>query len=119
VNELVIRAVAVLLWSSAVRPSPAAKAVKRLFSPFASSPAEIGPERAQNPAVDHVEAPQQQRHAAHQVEKNHASHDRSADSNSGRNFRLSAIDGGSMLYFRRAAVKNAASGPQGIVPWRG
>jgi uncharacterized protein YqiB (DUF1249 family) len=24
--------------------------------------------------VDHVEAPQQQRHAAHQVEKNHCSH---------------------------------------------
>ena len=38
--------------------------------------AQIGAERAQNSAVDHVQAPQQQRHAAHQVEKNQASHAR-------------------------------------------
>ena len=38
-------------------------------------PAEIGAERAQDSAVDHVQAPQQQRNATHQVEKNHGSHD--------------------------------------------
>ena len=76
VKELVISAVAVLLCSSAVRPMPAAKAVKRLLRRLAEQPAQIGTEGAQNPAVDHVQAPQQQRHAAHQVEKNHASHDR-------------------------------------------
>ncbi len=75
VKELVIRAVAVLLWSSAVRPMPAAKAEKRLLRALRQQPAKIGAERAQNPAVDHMQAPQQQRHAAHQVEKNQASHD--------------------------------------------
>ena len=75
VKELVIRAVAVLLCNSAVRPMPAAKAVKRLLRALAEQLAQIGTEGAQNPAVDHVQAPQQQRHAAHQVEKNHASHD--------------------------------------------
>jgi hypothetical protein len=35
---------------------------------------QVRPEGAQNPAVDHVQAPQQQRHATHQVEKNHGSH---------------------------------------------
>jgi hypothetical protein len=35
---------------------------------------EVGTECAQDPAVDHVQAPQQQRNAAHQVKKNDASH---------------------------------------------
>ena len=43
VKELVISAVAVLLWSSAVRPRPAAKAVKRLLRPLASSERRSGP----------------------------------------------------------------------------
>ena len=43
VKELVISAVAVLLWSRAVRPRPAAKAVKRLLRPFASSMRRSGP----------------------------------------------------------------------------
>ena len=38
-------------------------------------PPQVGAERAQDAAVDHVQAPQQQRHAAHQVEKYEASHD--------------------------------------------
>ena len=37
--------------------------------------AQIGAERAQDAAVDHMQAPQQQCHAAHQVEKNQASHE--------------------------------------------
>ncbi len=43
---------------------------------FRQQRAQVGTERAQDAAVDHVQAPQQQRHATHQVEKNHASHDR-------------------------------------------
>ena len=43
VNELVISAVAVLLWSRAVRPRPAPKAVKRLLSAFASNRRRSGP----------------------------------------------------------------------------
>src|SRR6202011_3771903 len=38
--------------------------------------AQVRAERTQNAAVDHVQAPQQQRHAAHQVEKNHGPHAR-------------------------------------------
>ena len=41
----------------------------------ASMQTQVRAERAQNAAVDHVQAPQQQRNAAHQVEKNDASHD--------------------------------------------
>ena len=37
---------------------------------------QVGTERAQDSAVDHMQAPQQQRHAAHQIEQNHGSHDR-------------------------------------------
>ena len=43
VNELVISAVAVLLWSRAVRPRPAPKAVKRLRRALASSRRRSGP----------------------------------------------------------------------------
>ena len=35
---------------------------------------QIGAERAQDAALDHVQAPKQQRDAAHQVEKNDRSH---------------------------------------------
>ena len=49
VNELVIRAVAVLLWRSAVRPIPAAKAVKRLLSAFPSSRRRSGPNARSTP----------------------------------------------------------------------
>jgi hypothetical protein len=68
VSEAVIRPVAVLLCSNAVKPRPVAKAVKRLPSAL--------PERAQHAAEDHMQAPQQQRDAAHQVKKYDASHHR-------------------------------------------
>src|SRR6266404_3763755 len=42
---------------------------------FRQKQTEIGAESAQNSAVNHVQAPQQQRDAAQQVEKNQASHD--------------------------------------------
>lgn len=61
-DELVIGRSAVLLWRSPVEPS---RALKRLFSAFASGEAQIGPERAQEAAVDHVQAPQEQCHATH------------------------------------------------------
>ncbi len=74
VKELVISAVAVLLWSRAVRPRPARKGGEAVAQGLRQQQAQVGPERAQDPAVDHMQAPQQQRHAAHQVEKNQASH---------------------------------------------
>ena len=74
VNELVISAVAVLLWSSAVRPRPAREGGEAVAQRLCQQLAQIGAERAQDPAVDHVQAPQQQRDAAHQVEQNQASH---------------------------------------------
>ena len=43
VNELVISAVAVLLWSRAVNPRPAPKAVNRLLSAFANNCRRLGP----------------------------------------------------------------------------
>ena len=74
VNELVIRPVAVLLWSSAVRPTPAVNAVNRFCSALARPRRQIRTESTENSAVDHMQAPQQQRHATHQVEKNQATH---------------------------------------------
>ena len=49
VNELVIKAVAVELWSRAVRPMPAANAAKRFFSALASSARRSGPNARRMP----------------------------------------------------------------------
>ncbi len=94
VNELVISAVAVLLWSRAVRPRPAPKAVKRLLRALASNRRRFGSERAQDPAVDHMQAPQQQCDAAHQIEENQTSHalSVSAKSSRGSGYRLNEGD---------------------------
>ena len=62
-------------------------------------PPQIGTERAQDAAVDHVQAPQQQRHAAHQVEKNDASHDLALP-NLNRGIRLSPNGVGSNALLR-------------------
>ena len=59
--------------------------------------AQIGSERAQDPAVDHMQAPQQQRDAAHQVEKNQTSHALFVSAKSSRGVRLSPNEGGSTL----------------------
>ena len=48
-NELVIRAVAVLLWSTAVSPRPAAKALKRLLSALPSRRRRSGPKARRIP----------------------------------------------------------------------
>jgi hypothetical protein len=56
---------------------------------FRQQPTEVRAEGTQNAAADHVQAPQQQRHAAKQVEKNHTSHDHPLR-NSSRTRRLSA-----------------------------
>ena len=97
VNELVISAVAVLLWSRAVRPRPARKRREAVAQRLGQQQSQVGPERAQDSAVDHVQAPQQQRDAAHQVEKNQASHARQFPTNSSQEVRLSPIEGGSTL----------------------
>src|SRR5207253_10046207 len=57
---------------------------------------QIGTEGAQYPAVDHVQAPQQQRHATHQVEKNDTSHQALLPDLS-RKIRLSPNDSGSIV----------------------
>ena len=59
--------------------------------------AQIRSERAQDPAVDHMQAPQQQRDAAHQVEKNQTSHAFLLPPNRVRKVRLSPNEGGSTL----------------------
>ena len=56
-NEAVIRPVAVLLWSSAVNPAPAPNAAKRLRSAFERRRTQIGTERSNGPALDHVQVP--------------------------------------------------------------
>jgi hypothetical protein len=58
--------------------------------------------------VNHVQAPQQQRHAAHQVEKNHTSHEFPLPDLS-RKFKLSPNHSGSMIYFV-ASVQNCHDG---------
>ena len=73
-NDAVISPVAVLLCRSAVTPTPAAKARKRLRERRAEEAPQVGAEGADDAAVDHVQAPQQQRHAAHEVEKDDATH---------------------------------------------
>ena len=73
-NDAVISPVAVLLWSTAVSPRPAPKAEKRLPSALRQYPAQVGAERARDAALDHVQAPEQQRDATHQIENNDRSH---------------------------------------------
>ena len=68
-------------------------------------PPQIGTERAQNSAVDHVQAPQQQRHAAHQVEKNHASHDRPLPKFESKDQAIAKRRRINPLLFRRGARK--------------
>ncbi len=97
VNELVISAVAVLLWSSAVEADAGRKGGEAVVQALRQQRTQIGAERAQNPAVDHVQAPQQQRHATHQVEKNHASHARPCSDELSRKFTLSPNDSRSIL----------------------
>lgn len=50
------------------------KGAETVFQRACQQRTQVGSERAQNPAVDHVQAPQQQRHATHQIEQNHTSH---------------------------------------------
>jgi hypothetical protein len=61
--------VAVLLCKSAVTPMPAS-----IAECGAQEASEARAECAHDPAADHVQAPQQQGHSAHQIKKNNASH---------------------------------------------
>jgi len=71
------------------------KGAQAVVEGFSEPQPEVRAESAQNPAVDHMQAPQQQCHAAHQIEKNHASH-RSTLGLCQR-FKLTPIDSGSMF----------------------
>ncbi|MGY3359038.1 hypothetical protein ACVWZK_005701 [Bradyrhizobium sp. GM0.4] len=48
--------------------------VEAVTKRLAEEPSQVRAKGAQNPAVDHVQAPQQQRHAAHQIEQYQRSH---------------------------------------------
>src|SRR5215471_8199849 len=76
VKDVVINAVAVLLCSRVVRPSPAAKAATRLLSAFESRWRNSDPKGSQNAGLDHAEAPEQQCDAENHIQKNHAAHQR-------------------------------------------
>ena len=67
-------AVAVLLCSSVVSPRPAANAGEAVAERLRQHLAQVGAERAQDAGLHHVQAPQQQRDATHQVEKDYGSH---------------------------------------------
>ena len=71
-KDAVIRPVAVLLCSSAVTADAGGEREEAVAQRRPQEAPQVGAERPDDPAVDHVQAPQQQRHAAHQVEKDHA-----------------------------------------------
>ena len=73
---------------------PGAKGGEAVVERFRQQEAQVGTECAQGAAVDHMQAPQQQRHAAHSIEKNHGSHAH-AHPESSRTVRLSANAAGS------------------------
>jgi hypothetical protein len=56
------------------QPKASGKCGQAVVQPLRQQQPQVGAEGAQNAAVDHMQAPQQQRDAAHQVEKNQASH---------------------------------------------
>ena len=68
-NAATISAVAVLLWISAVTPSPAANAAKRLDTLCAQHAAQVAAEEPQDAGAHDVRAPDEQRDAGQQVEQ--------------------------------------------------
>ena len=81
-ERLAIKAVAVLLCSSSVTPVPAAQARRRLRRAAPEHPAQLAAEGAQHAGADHVDAPEQERHLAQQLEQRvrgrHRAHGRGA-----------------------------------------
>ena len=57
---------------------PGAEGGEAIAQRLAKNAAQIGTERAQHAAEHHVQAPQQQRHAAHQIKQNDRSHRKSS-----------------------------------------
>ena len=53
---------------------PGGESGEAIAQRLAEEAAQVGAERAQHAAQDHVQAPQQQRHAAHQIEQDDRSH---------------------------------------------
>ena len=104
VNEAVISAVAVLVCSSVVRPSPAANAANRLPSAFDSRWRRSEPKARRMPLLDHMQAPQQQRDATHQVKQDNRSH--------GDRLTLSAQC--ASRHYRQAAFRQSSPRPPAI-----
>jgi hypothetical protein len=68
-KPVTIRPVAVLLCTTAVTPIPARKAVRRLRKARPRKPRSLCAEDTLHAALDHVDAPQQQRHRAGELEQ--------------------------------------------------
>ncbi len=68
-REVVISAVAVEDCSAAVTPSPARKRVEAGLQPLREAAAKIGAEDAHDTALHHVDAPEEQRDLADQVDE--------------------------------------------------
>src|SRR6478752_2263936 len=83
------------------QPETGGKCVEAITKRLAEQPSQVRAKGTQNPAVDHVQAPQQQRHAAHQIEQYQRSHAPSPDWS--RLVRLAPNAGGSnhLLAHRR------------------
>ena len=69
-----MRPVAVLLCRTRGQAEAGAECGEAIAQCLAEEAPQIGAERAQHAAHHHMEAPQQQSHAAHQVQKNHRPH---------------------------------------------
>ena len=73
-SEAVISPVAVLLCMQRREDEAGAERLEAVAQRLGEEAAQIRTERAQHAGEDHVQAPQQQRHAAHQVKQNNRSH---------------------------------------------
>jgi hypothetical protein len=73
-NEAAIKPVAVLLCKNRRDEGAREKGAKPIVQRDAEQTAQIGAECAHDAAVDHVQSPEQQRDAAHQVENDRTAH---------------------------------------------
>ena len=118
VNELVISAGRGAALEQGGQTEAGAEGGEAVAQRLGQQQAQIGSERAQDPAVDHVQAPQQQRDAAHQVEKNEASHALPVPKSS-RRVRLSPNEGDQPFNLPKIAPRGHRRRPVvcGLNPW--
>jgi len=96
------------------QPEAGGKRGEAIVQPLCQQKPQVRAEGAQDAAVDHMQAPQQQRDAAHQIEKDQTSHGFPLpDLN--RTFRLSPNDRGSIPLLNDGFVLGAAA-PAPLAP---